>query len=50
MAVAYVMILVHLLRARDERLYSMAVLADLLGLSKATVHRMTKTEGEDHGH
>ena len=42
--------LVHLLRARDERLYSMAVLADLLGLSKATVHRMTKTEGEDHGH
>lgn len=42
--------LVHLLRTRDERLYSMAVLADLLGLSKATVHRMTKTEGEDHGH
>jgi len=41
--------LVHLLRARDERIYSMAVLAELLGLSKATVHRMTKTEGEDHG-
>lgn len=40
---------VHLLRARDERLYSMAVLADLLGLSKATVHRLTKTEGGDHG-
>lgn len=42
--------LVHLLRARDERLYSMAVLADLLGLSKATVHRITKTEGDSHGH
>lgn len=41
--------LVHLLRARDERLYSLAVLAELLGLSKATVHRMTKMEGEDHG-
>lgn len=41
--------LVHLLRARDERLYSLAVLAELLGLSKATVHRMTKTEEEDHG-
>jgi SpoVK/Ycf46/Vps4 family AAA+-type ATPase len=41
--------LVHLLRARDDRLYSLAVLAELLGLSKATVHRMTKTEGEDHG-
>jgi SpoVK/Ycf46/Vps4 family AAA+-type ATPase len=35
--------LVHLLRARDDRLYSLAVLAELLGLSKATVHRMTKT-------
>lgn len=41
--------LVHLLRARDDRLYSLAVLAELLGLSKATVHRMTKTEVEDHG-
>lgn len=41
--------LVHLLRARDDRLYSLAVLAELLGLSKATVHRMTKTEEEDHG-
>jgi len=41
--------LVHLLRARDDRLYSLAVLAELLGLSKATVHRMTKTEGEEHG-
>lgn len=41
--------LVHLLRARDDRLYSLAVLAELLGLSKATVHRMTKTEGEDNG-
>lgn len=40
---------VHALRERDERLYSMAVLADLLGVSKATVHRLSKKEGEDHG-
>lgn len=41
--------IVHVLRERDERLYSMAVLADLLGVSKATVHRLSKKEGEDHG-
>lgn len=39
---------VHRLRERDERLYSMAVLAGLLGVSKATVHRLSKRE-EDHG-
>lgn len=41
--------MVHILRERDERLYSMAVLAELLGVSKATVHRLTKKEGDEHG-
>jgi SpoVK/Ycf46/Vps4 family AAA+-type ATPase len=41
--------IVHMLRERDERIYSLAVLADLLGVSKATVHRLTKKEGDDHG-
>lgn len=40
---------VHALRERDERLYSLAVIADLLGVSKATVHRLSKKEGEEHG-
>jgi MoxR-like ATPase len=39
---------VHRLRERDERMYSMAVLADLLGVSKATAHRMSKKE-TNHG-
>ena len=41
--------MVHTLRERDERLYSMAVLGELLGVSKATVHRLTKKESDDHG-
>lgn len=41
--------MVHILRERDERLYSLAVLAELLGVSKATVHRLTKKEGDEHG-
>lgn len=41
--------MVHALRERDERLYSMAVIADLLGVSKATVFRLSKKEGEEHG-
>lgn len=41
--------MVHVLRERDERLYSMAVLAELLGVSKATVHRLSKKEGDEHG-
>jgi SpoVK/Ycf46/Vps4 family AAA+-type ATPase len=40
---------IHTLRARDERLYSMAVLADLLGVSKATAHRLSKKEGGEDG-
>ena len=40
---------VHVLRERDGRLYSLAVIADLLGVSKATVHRLSKKEGEEHG-
>jgi MoxR-like ATPase len=41
-------VVVHRLRERDERMYSMAVLAELLGVSKATAHRMSKKEA-DHG-
>ena len=37
---------IRLLRERDHRLYSLAVIADLLGLSKATVHRFTKKESD----
>lgn len=40
---------VHILRQRDERLYSLAVIADLMGVSKATVHRLSKKEGHDYG-
>lgn len=40
---------VHALRERDQRLYSLGMLAELLGLSKATIHRLSKREGEDHG-
>lgn len=40
---------IRILRERDIRLYSLAMLADLLGVSKATVHRLTHREGEDHG-
>lgn len=39
---------VAILRERDQRLYSLATLSDLLGVSKATVHRLSKQEnGED---
>ncbi|MDD2468949.1 MAG: AAA family ATPase [Desulfobulbus sp.] len=41
--------IVHLLRERDQRLYSLAMLAELLGLSKATAHRLAKKEGENNG-
>lgn len=41
--------LVHVLRQRDERTYSLAVLAELLGVSKATVHRLAKREDEHGG-
>lgn len=41
--------LVHTLRERDQKLYSLSTLADLLGMSKATVHRLSKHEGEDIG-
>ena len=38
--------IVHALRLRDERTYSLAVIADLMGVSKATVHRLSK-KGDD---
>ena len=41
--------IVHLLRERDQRLYSLAMLAELLGLSKATAHRLAKKETESNG-
>ena len=41
--------IVQVLRERDQRMYSLAMLADLLGLSKATVHRLSKRDGESHG-
>lgn len=36
--------LIHALRGRNERIYSLAVIADLLGTSKATVHRHSKKD------
>ncbi len=39
---------VQALRDRDQGLYSLAVLGELLGLSKATVHRLSKREGAAH--
>lgn len=44
-----VVAIVHALRERDQRLYSLATLADLLGLSKATAQRLSKREGEGEG-
>lgn len=41
--------MVHALRERDPKMYSLAMLAELLGLSKATTHRLSKKEGETHG-
>lgn len=40
---------IRILRERDQRLYSFAMLADLLNVSKATVHRLAHREGEEHG-
>lgn len=40
---------VHILRERDHKLYSLATLADLLGVSKATVHRLSKQEDDEGG-
>lgn len=40
------------LHARDPKLYSLATLADLMGMSKATAYRLSKKtgqEGEPHG-
>lgn len=39
---------IRILRVRDKRLYSFANLAELLGVSKATVHRLAHREGDDH--
>ncbi|MCE9658188.1 MAG: ATP-binding protein [Burkholderiales bacterium] len=44
-----VVAIVHALRERDPRLYSLATLADLLGLSKATAQRLSKRGGEGEG-
>ncbi|CCE25797.1 AAA family ATPase [Methylotuvimicrobium alcaliphilum] len=41
--------IVKILRERDLRLYSFAILAELLAVSKATVHRLAHQEGECHG-
>lgn len=38
--------IVHALRVRNDRMYSLAVIADLMGVSKATVHRLSK-KGDD---
>lgn len=39
----------QLLRARDHKLYSFAMLGELLGLSKATIYRLTKKDDDSHG-
>lgn len=41
--------IVQILRDRNQRMYSLAMLADLLGLSKATVHRLSNSKDEVHG-
>ena len=41
--------IVQALRQRDERMYSLAVVADLLGQSKSSVHRISKKEVEKDG-
>jgi SpoVK/Ycf46/Vps4 family AAA+-type ATPase len=38
---------VHALRKRNHKLYSMATIGDLMGLSKATVHRQSKLREEN---
>lgn len=37
------------LQERNPRLYSLATLAELLGISKATAHRLTKQAGREEG-
>lgn len=41
--------IIKILRDRDSRLYSFAMLAELLAVSKATVGRLAHLEGEHHG-
>ncbi|TCF96625.1 hypothetical protein BZM26_36590 [Paraburkholderia strydomiana] len=41
--------LIRSLRQRDSKLYSLASIADLLGISKATVHRITKQTDDENG-
>jgi hypothetical protein len=41
--------IIQILRERDHKLYSLAMLGELLGSSKATVHRLNKKEGDVHG-
>jgi DNA replication protein DnaC len=41
--------IIRLLRERDQKLYSLAMLAELLGSSKATIHRLAKKEGVSDG-
>ncbi|MET0107427.1 MAG: ATP-binding protein [Candidatus Thiodiazotropha sp.] len=41
--------IIQILRDRNQRLYSLAVIAELLGLSKATIHRISRQEAADHG-
>jgi len=41
--------IVHALRQRDMKLYSLNAIAGLLGISKATAHRLKDKEGESYG-
>lgn len=41
--------IVHALRERDQKIYTLSTIADLLGVSKATVHRLTKQEEIESG-
>ncbi|HTR00834.1 MAG TPA: ATP-binding protein [Candidatus Acidoferrum sp.] len=40
---------IQLLRERNPKIYSLAALADLFGLSKTSIHRFTTKEGEKNG-
>jgi len=39
----------HMLRTRNSKLYSLAAIADLFGVSKTTIHRLVMKEGESDG-
>lgn len=39
----------QVLRARNSKLYSLAAIADLFGVSKTTIHRLVMKEGESDG-